>query len=383
MAKKKKARKRTRKKSCPPATPVTWHEDLQFTFCAFCKSGRKCTCDAAEKQGTCDFCELGCDCGYDQVEAGEVCECACYCEDEEDGNCEECCECSYPLADDLPDMCYCECSCPKCECICHCGILTIDADSYNDWVREVCLVCDPECLSDEHLQIPDVILPSEMKATQRCIQDIGDYQFSVITLPKATKKKYPIPGLGGLGIPAFLLESDQFYEVTEPSRISIVQDGCKGSIKFSGPVHTATISKPHPYEARQQVWMSLTPMEAMSQKPGVDKAFGKVLIGGLGMGWLTLRVLEKPEVTSVTQVELDPDIMEFFSLPLLSRFPGRLKTIVGDIWEVLNRLNPESFDTILIDIWPTYTGARRDPNFCQLKKEHPNVWGWGEKPIIN
>lgn len=33
------------------------------------------------------------------------------------------------------------------------------------------------------------------------------------------------------------------------------------------------------------VWMSLTPNEMLSQRSGIQRASGKVLIGGLGLGW--------------------------------------------------------------------------------------------------
>ncbi len=34
------------------------------------------------------------------------------------------------------------------------------------------------------------------------------------------------------------------------------------------------------------IWMSLTPMEMMTQRSGVQAARGTVVIGGLGLGWL-------------------------------------------------------------------------------------------------
>ena len=150
MAKKKKASKKKKKsKTMCPTTPVLWHEDLKFPFCDYCLSGRKCACGAEEAEGTCEFCEEGCSCGYEEYLSGYYCHCKCDCspddddeDDDRDGNCYDCCTCSYPLKDELvTDQCYCECSCPRCECSCRCGVLIIDADSYNQWVRDTCLVC--------------------------------------------------------------------------------------------------------------------------------------------------------------------------------------------------------------------------------------------------
>lgn len=45
-----------------------------------------------------------------------------------------------------------------------------------------------------------------------------------------------------------------------------------------------------PWESdRWDAWMSLTPMEMWSQRSGVQAATGRVILGGLGMGWLMRR----------------------------------------------------------------------------------------------
>lgn len=264
-----------------------------------------------------------------------------------------------------------------------------NADSYNQWIRDTCLVCDPECLSDQYLNIPDVLTPSETEATRRCIIPIGDYKFSVVTLPVAVRKKIFRPTSfrsmmqAEMGMPKMLMEPEDFQEIDEITRVKIFQGGCQGSIRFSGPIHTAAIAKYDSHENKEKIWMSLTPMEVMSQKPGVEKAFGNVLIGGLGMGWLTRRVLEKPEVDSVTQVDLDLDILRVFGIPLEEMFPDKLNLINDDFWSFLNQYDAGFFDTILVDIWLKYGHARKDNLFRVLRKSHPNVWGWGERRIIN
>jgi len=396
LSKKKKTKTKEKisysKEQTCPETPVIWSEDLKFPFCDYCLAGSECRCGAEEKKGSCQLCDGGCYCGYDDGQYG-LCECECDCDrGEDDGECDDCHDCGYPNKDDVPDRCYCDCKCPRCTCSCYCGTLIIDADSYNQWVRDACLVCDAECLAESHLDIPEVMLPKEVDASRRCVIEVGDFTFSVITVPEKIRNKYPIPSLRGMRMPAFLLEENEFQTVDDVSRVSIVQNvissegkkaACRGTIRFDGPIHTATIAKYDPYARKTKVWMSLTPMEIMSQMPGVEKAHGNVLIGGLGMGWLTRRVLEKDEVDSVTQVELDPDILNFFGLALMELHPEELQLVHADFWEYLHQAGIDQFDTILVDIWPKYNDCRRDELFRTLRKSHPNVWGWGDKRIIN
>lgn len=360
---------------------VTWSEAIQLPLCDYCQRGSTCQCDAKDAE-ECDFCDEGCQCGYEEGQYG-MCECECGCENEEDeGHCEDCCSCEYPSAADFPDMCYCECECSKCECHCECPRLVVDANSYNEWVQETCYVCPPECLTDEQLTA-DLM-------EQRCLTEIGPYQFFIRTIPESRIVKKPL--FSPFGMPAFLARPEEMIEYKEISWIPVVQNGWRGHLRFDGPVHMPILAKPDHYDGRLRVWMSLSPMEVMSQMNGLNLAEGNVLIGGLGMGWLTQRVLQKPGVTLVTQIELDPDILKFFGEPLKEEYGSRISLIQADVWDYLfpeqdvyDILNPRfrQFDTILLDIWPGYTDARRDPNFKKLKELHPRIWAWGEEKFKN
>jgi hypothetical protein len=183
-------------------------------------------------------------------------------------------------------------------------------------------------------------------------------------------------------MPAFLARPEEMEEYEETTWIQVVKDGWRGHVKFDGPIHMPILAKPD-YSGQLKVWMSLSPMEVMSQWNGYLLAQGRTLVGGLGMGWLTQKVLQKPGVTQVTQIELDPDIIEFFGQPLEETYGSRIQLINADVWEYLSQTSLEQFDTILLDIWPRYTDARRDPNFQQLRKDHPRVWAWGEERFKN
>jgi len=358
--------------------PKLWSEDITLILCDYCLSGSKCSCEAKDAE-ECDFCESGCDCGYENYHECECDGCHCYDltdEEQEEGEecefCQEGCTCG---SDDYPSSCYCSCECVRCTCFCECPSLVIDANSFNDWVRDMCYICDPECLEDSYL--------STNVHEKRCLAHIGPYQFFIRTVPTFIIRKVPkFPGFGGFGMPSFLLKEEELMEIKEVTSIPVVQDGWRGTVKFDGPVHMPILARPNQYTGKLQVWMSLSPMEVMSQMNGFYLAEGHVLIGGLGMGWLTQKVLQKSLVTQVTQVELDPHIIDFFGNPLAEMYPN-LELIHGDIWEFLDNVDISQFDTILLDIWPGYINARADPNFKAIKKAHPRVWGWGEEKFKN
>lgn len=134
-----------------------------------------------------------------------------------------------------------------------------------------------------------------------------------------------------------------------------------------------------PTAGDKNFWMSLTPMEVFSLRPGIEAAEGRVLIAGLGMGWLTQQILEKPDVKHVTQIEICQEVIQFFGQPLDDMFPGKIDFMQGDIWNILPQLDLKKFDSIIFDIWPAYGSAYLDRKFQLLKKEQRGkVWGWGD-----
>ena len=61
-----------------------------------------------------------------------------------------------------------------------------------------------------------------------------------------------------------------------------------------------------------ETWMSLTPHEIESQELGYQQAFGHVAIMGLGMGWIAANAALNSQVTQVTVVERDHDVLTLF-----------------------------------------------------------------------
>jgi len=125
------------------------------------------------------------------------------------------------------------------------------------------------------------------------------------------------------------------------------------------------------------IWMSLTPNEMISQRPGIQAANGTVLIGGLGLGWFLRKVCEKDSVERVIVVEQSKELLDWYGHSLCRRFPKVCDVVCGDVYHHLGR---HGEDTIhLLDIWPTQNAVLHDPLFRSAKQRlGSRLWGWGE-----
>ena len=130
-------------------------------------------------------------------------------------------------------------------------------------------------------------------------------------------------------------------------------------------------------------WMSLTPLEIESEEIGIFAAQGHVLIYGLGMGWAMTAVAARPEVTSVTVVERDGEILALhdeLDLPaqLDEAARGKIRIVQGDAFDY----RPEApVDLLFPDIWLPLVG---DDRFGEVRRMQANVgarsvYCWGQE----
>ncbi len=127
-----------------------------------------------------------------------------------------------------------------------------------------------------------------------------------------------------------------------------------------------------------QTWMSITPMEMFTQRPGLRYAHGKVLIGGLGLGWFTHYVCLRKQAKEVVVVEKDRDLIEHFGQKLKAMHP-KLSIEQGDAYDFLEE-NSCLFDSYLFDIWAGLGESeydRRWTYFLENLEEGKRWWGWG------
>lgn len=116
-----------------------------------------------------------------------------------------------------------------------------------------------------------------------------------------------------------------------------------------------------PYQAtalRQngEFWMTDNPAEANTTDPCVEKAHGNVLTFGLGIGYFVYMCLLKPEVKSVTVVELSESVINMFKKYILPQFPKdkEVHIIHGNAFDYFNKDFIDQFDYTFVDVWKNH-----------------------------
>ncbi|HCF61860.1 MAG TPA: hypothetical protein DFS52_28170 [Myxococcales bacterium] len=101
-------------------------------------------------------------------------------------------------------------------------------------------------------------------------------------------------------------------------------------------------------------WMLVTPNEIETMRAPIERASGKVLAYGLGLGYFAYMVCEKQGVSSVTVVERDANVIGLFERFLLPQFsrPQKVEIVREDAFAHAEReLGPGRFDLVFTDLW--------------------------------
>jgi hypothetical protein len=108
-----------------------------------------------------------------------------------------------------------------------------------------------------------------------------------------------------------------------------------------------------------RLYMSDTRNERITNYEVIRKATGDVLIAGLGIGMILADILAKPEVTSVTVVEINPDVVALVG-DAVKAMPGgeKLTVVTEDIFKY-KPAKDQKYDVIYFDIWADQSGDER------------------------
>jgi len=122
-------------------------------------------------------------------------------------------------------------------------------------------------------------------------------------------------------------------------------------------------------------WMSLTPGEMITLRPGTRMAKGKVLIAGLGLGHQLIEVSKRLQVKRVVVVEIDQELVDWILPVIRPHVRKPLEVVVGDAFVEIPKLTA---DIALVDTFPGYGDGFKVVN--ELAKRSPGIkkfWGWG------
>ena len=101
-------------------------------------------------------------------------------------------------------------------------------------------------------------------------------------------------------------------------------------------------------------WMTLTPVDLDTSEDAIERARGRVVTFGLGLGYFAYMAAEKDTVTSVTVVEKSEKVIELFEKYVLPQFkhPEKINVVCCDAFEYAEHKMPcEHFDFAFVDTW--------------------------------
>ena len=164
-------------------------------------------------------------------------------------------------------------------------------------------------------------------------------------------------------------------EVT--ATLQVFQGYRRGSVCFTGPVPIPVLVQKKDVKS---VWMSLTPMEVISMRKGISYSRGTTVVGGMGMGYLARRCLERKQVKKLIVYDLKPEILKYFGQPLKEEFGDRLELKVGSIYSPEAVADAKVADRVLVDIWQEDGAWSWDRSFKPFSAEFADkLWWWGNK----
>jgi hypothetical protein len=149
----------------------------------------------------------------------------------------------------------------------------------------------------------------------------------------------------------------------------------EGTVEFDGEVVIPTLFDLT--GEQPEAWMGITPQEIITQRPGIQRAFGTVLVGGLGLGWFLRKVHDREEVERVILVERCEELLQWYGHALCRQLPKVRDVICGDVYDQIGRFGTKTKH--VLDIWKQYGDCLLDERFRWHKRHYRHVWGWGEE----
>ena len=120
--------------------------------------------------------------------------------------------------------------------------------------------------------------------------------------------------------------------------------------------------------------MSDTPDEIRDHFEMIRMAKGSVLINGLGLGVVLKAVLEKPEVTDATVIELSPEVIELVGKHYQDKYGTRVQIINADAFTYKSPKG-RRYGAVWHDIWDSICTSNI-PEMHKLHRKYGSIADW-------
>ncbi len=114
---------------------------------------------------------------------------------------------------------------------------------------------------------------------------------------------------------------------------------------------------------RPYLWMWDIPVERQAQQQLAERAYGKVLVAGYGLGVVQELLVKNPLVERVVTCELEPEVIKANKL---ANRPLQGEIVLADF---LNFESREQFDCVIGDIWKDITPEEEDVAMYKLFRD--------------
>lgn len=129
------------------------------------------------------------------------------------------------------------------------------------------------------------------------------------------------------------------------------------------------------------VWMSVVISEIESMEEPIELAHGKVITYGLGLGYYAFMAADKPDVESVTVVEMNPKVISLFEKNILPQFPHKEKIhiVEADALEFIDQQEDGAYQVAFSDFWGGVTDGlelylKFMPKTARFQKTRHEYW---------
>lgn len=133
-------------------------------------------------------------------------------------------------------------------------------------------------------------------------------------------------------------------------------------------------------------WMLITPNEIETMEEAVNEAKGRVLTYSLGLGYYAYMASQKQQVSSLTIVERDENVINLFEKYILPQFENKdkISIINEDAFKYAkNQMNKDNYDFVFVDIWHDPSdGVDMYLKMKKLESENIKYMYWIEKTIL-